>query len=359
MKRIACVGDRFISSGLLADRLRLALSPDQASGADRDEWTIEELSSDWPDTPFRAGAGISEWAGDLDDVRAAVKGASVIVTHLGPVNEAVLTAAGPDLELVAVTRGGPVNVDLAAATSRKVPVAYLPGRNVSAVAEFVVGVMIAGPRNIVASSRRMHNGERWTGELFAFDRCGGELNGTVVGLVGLGEVGSRVAALLRAFGATVLAYEPYPSPGRAAELGVELVDLPDLLARAEIVSLHARLTEETRHLIGAAQLSRMRPGAYLVNTARGEIVDEDALADALDAGRLSGAALDVFYPEPPALASRLRGRANVVLSSHLAGSSRQVALGAAERIAAVVARFLATGRLDHCANPAVFSGSAT
>jgi D-3-phosphoglycerate dehydrogenase len=201
----------------------------------------------------------------------------------------------------------------------------------------------------------MHDGERWTGELFAFDRCGGELRETVVGLIGLGEIGARVATLLRAFGATVLAYDPYADPSRSAGLGVEMVSLPALLGRAAIISLHARLTEETRHLIGADELRSMRDGTYLVNTARGELVDEAALADALDAGRLSGAALDVFYPEPPAVGSRLRSRSNVVLSSHLAGSSRQVALGAATRIATVVAGFLATGRLEHCANPEVFA----
>lgn len=356
MKRIACVGDRFISSGLLADRLRRALAPAGRSLAEPGEWTFEELSSDWPDTPFRDGDGIREWAGAIDDVRTVVKDTSVIVTHLGPVSEAVLAAAGPSLELVAVTRGGPVNVDLAAATSRRVPVAYLPGRNLEAVAEFAVGLMIAGPRNIAASSQRMHDGEEWTGELFAYDRCGGELSGATVGLIGLGEIGLRVAALLQAFGSVVLAFDPYASPDRAAAAGVPLVALPKLLARADIVSLHARLTPETRKLIGAAEIGQLRPGAYLVNTARGELVDEEALADALDSGQLSGAALDVFHPEPPARASRLRGRANVVLSSHLAGSSRQVALGAAQRMADVVAAFVATGRLEHCANPDVFAG---
>lgn len=355
MKRIVCIGDRFISGDLLTQRVRDALRGDlDETGAEG--WPVTGLSSDWPDTPFRDGAGIREWAGDIGQVQAAVTGASVIVTHLGPVNEAVLEAAGDSLELVAVTRGGPVNVDLDAATRRNVPVAYLPGRNLEAVAEFVVGVMIAGPRNIAASSQRMHAGELWTGELFAFDRCGSELRDAVTGLIGLGEIGARVATLLHAFGATVLANDPYADPGRAGRLGVELVSLPVLLDQATVISLHARLTDETRGLIGAGELRRMREGAYLVNTARGELIDEDALADALDAGRLSGAALDVFHPEPPAMGSRLRNRSNVILSSHLAGSSRQVATGAATQIASVVAGFLGTGRLEHCANPEVFAG---
>jgi D-3-phosphoglycerate dehydrogenase len=351
VKRIVCIGDRFISGDLLAQRVRDALGKpcDEAAA-------VTTLSSDWPDTPFRNGAGIREWAGDIDEVLARAADASVIVTHLGPVNEAVLAAAGDSLELVAVTRGGPVNVDLDAATRRHVPVAYLPGRNLEAVAEFVIGVMITGPRNIAASSQRMHGGELWTGELFAFDRCGSELQGAVVGLIGLGEIGVRVAELLRVFGATVLAHDPYAAPARAAGVGVELVSLPNLFERATVISLHARLTEETRGLIGADELRRLRPGTYLVNTARGELLDEEALADALDAGHLSGAALDVFRPEPLAAGSRLRNRTNVILSSHLAGSSRQVATGAATRISAVVAEFLATGRLEHCANPEVFAG---
>lgn len=355
MGQIACIGDRFISSGLLAGQLNTALT--RALGASAAaEWRFSELLSDWPDTPFQDGAGIREWAGEIEPAKEMVRGASVIVTHLGPVNDDVMEAAGPDLRLVAVTRGGPVNVDLESATARKVPVAYLPGRNLEAVAEFVIGAMITGPRNIALSSHRMHSRELWTGELFAFDRCGIELRGAVVGLIGLGEIGSRVAALLRAFGATVLAADPYLPANRAAELGVEVTDLPTLLSRCDIVSLHARLTPETKNLIGEAELRLMRPGAYLVNTARGELLDEEALIDALDSGHLSGAALDVFYPEPPGLGSSLRGRSNVVLTSHLAGSSRQVALGAAERVSAVVAGFLATGYLAHCANPAALSG---
>lgn len=349
MAKVVCIGDRFIGSGLLADRLRAALA--RTLGPQAAHWRFAELMTDWPDTPFRDGAGISEWAGDLDQAKEAVRDADVIVTHLGPVNEDVLAAAGDGLRLVAVTRGGPVNVDLAAATARGVPVAYLPGRNLEAVAEFVIGAMIAGPRNIALSSHRMHSNDTWTGELFAFDHCGNELRGAVVGLIGLGKIGSRVAALLRAFGATVLAADPQVTAARAAELGVELTDLPSLLARSGIVSLHARLTPETKNLIGERELRQLRPGAYLVNTARGELVDEQALIDALDDGHLSGAALDVFYPEPPALTSGLRGRGNVLLTSHLAGSSRQVAQGAAERIADVVAGFLATGRLEHRANP--------
>jgi D-3-phosphoglycerate dehydrogenase len=249
-----------------------------------------------------------------------------------------------------------VNVDLAAATARGVPVGFLPGRNLEAVAEFTVGVMIAGPRNIELSSRRMHGGEEWSGDLFAFGRCGSELRGATVGLVGFGEVGGRVATLLRAFGATVLAFDPFADPSRVAALGVEAVSLEELLERSGFISLHARLTDETRNMIGAAELARMRPGTYLVNTARGELVDEVALADALDAGRLSGAALDVFHPEPPSLSSPLRDRGNVVLTSHLAGSSQQVASGSAVRIADAVAGYLADGRLEHCANPAALDG---
>lgn len=355
VEQIACVGDRFIRSGLLASQLKAALSRTLGAPA-AGGWRFSELTTDWPDTPFQDGAGIREWSGDIDSVRNVVRGSCVIATHLGPVNAEVLDAAGAGLRLVAVTRGGPVNVDLDAATERNVPVAYLPGRNLEAAAEFVIGLMIAGPRNIALSSHRLHSREQWTGELFAFDRCGNELHGAVIGLIGLGEIGSRVASLLRAFGATVLATDPGLSPDRAAELGVELTPLPDLLARSAIVSLHARLTPQTKNLIRAAELRLMRPGAYLVNTARGELLDEEALVSALDAGHLSGAALDVFYPEPPGLDSALRGRSNVVLTSHLAGSSQQVALGAAERIADVVAAFLATGHLEHCANPAVFSG---
>ena len=337
--RVLCAGDRFITAETLAAAVRTALGPDIE---------VVTCSSAWPDEPFGAVDGVREAAGDPAELAAAAADCDVLVTHLAPVTRAVL--AGGRLRLVGVTRGGPVNVDLDAATAAGVPVAFLPGRNLGAVAEFTIGVMIALTRNIAPSSRTLADG-RWDGSYFRFEKCGPELRAATVGLVGLGAVGLRVAELLRAFGSTVLAHDPYADPAVAGAAGVELVDLAGLLGRSDVVSVHARLTDDTRGLFGTGTFAAMKPGAYFVNTARGELVDQAALTAALESGHLGGAALDVFSPEPPDPADPLPARPDVIGTPHLAGSSRQVAEESAAKVAAAVARYLDTGELEHCANP--------
>ena len=164
-------------------------------------------------------------------------------------------------------------------------------------------------------------------------------------------MGLRVAGLLRAFGSRVLGHDPYADAATAQAQGVELVELDELLAASDIVSVHARLTDETRRMFDARAFGAMRAGAYFVNTARGELVDQAALLAALDAGQLAGAALDVFEPEPPAADDPLLRRPDVLLTPHLAGASREVASRSAARIAEEVARFLDGAELPHCANP--------
>lgn len=342
-----CAGDRFITAAALDDALR------RQFGA----ITIRTVSSDWPDTPFRDIDGVREAAGDPGDLVAAVPGAEIVVTHLAPVTRAVFEAADR-LRVVGVTRGGPVNVDLAAATEHGVPVIYLPGRNLEAVAEYTVGLLITLPRRIATAARQLAGGQ-WDARWFRYELTGPELATATVGLVGFGAVGRRVAALLRAFGSTVLAYDPYVDAADARQLGVTLTDLDDLLRTSDLVSVHARLTDDTRGLIGARALSTMRPGAYLINTARGELVDQHAVHAALQSGRLAGAALDVFHPEPPDPADPLLRRPDVVVTPHLAGASQEVATRSARLVATDIAEFLRTGRITHCANPAALDGAAS
>lgn len=346
MTRVLCAGDLFISPALLATAVRERLDG---------EVEAVEHASHWPDVPFADVDGVREAAGDPAELARAAAGAEVLLTHLAPVTDAVLQAAGPGLRLVGVTRGGPVNVDLAAATRLGVPVAFLPGRNLGAVAEFVVASMIAGMRNIGVSSRELAGG-RWDGGYYRYERCGVELRAATVGLVGLGAVGMRVAELVGAFGATVLAHDPYADPAAAASAGVRLTSLDQVLSASDVVSVHARLTEDTRGMFDAAAFAAMRPGACFVNTARGELVDQDALAAALASGHLRAAALDVFSPEPPEPGDALVVRPQVLATPHLAGASRQVAEESVARIAGAAARFLSTGELRDCANPEVLTG---
>lgn len=331
MLRIVCAGDEFISADLLARAVADALG-----GHDVE---IARIDAPWPTEPFGEVDGVREAAGDPRALAELVTGATALVTHLAPVTAGVLAAGRGTLRVVGVTRGGPVNVDLAAAAAAGVEVVHLPGRNLGAVAEFCVGTMICAMRGLPAAAARLAAG-RWDAAGFRYERTGTELRAATVGLVGLGAIGLRVAELLRAFGTRVLAHDPYADPAAAARAQVRLVDLPTLLADSDAVSLHARLTPETRRMIDAEALAAMRPGAVLVNTARGELVDPVALDRALAAGHLRGAVLDVFDPEPPGPDDPLHRRPEVLATPHLAGASRQVAEESAARIAAEVGAVL-------------------
>lgn len=339
--RVLCVGDRFIRAASFADAARGLAG---RVGAD----TVEtvEYDSGWPDEPFGPVDAVREASGDPEVLTTLMSDVDVLLTHLGPVTRAMIEAA-PRLRVVGVTRGGPVNVDLDAASERSVPVIYLPGRNLAAVAEFVIGTMIALTRNIGAAAPGLGAGE-WSSRYYRFDLVGPELRAATVGLVGLGAIGARVAKLAGAFGSRVLAYDPFVagSPDH-----VELVDLPTLLRSSDVISLHARLTPDTRKMFDAAAFAAMKAGAYFVNTARGELVDYDALRAALDSGHLRGAALDVFDPEPPAPDDPLLHRPNVIATPHLAGASVQVAIESVARVVAEVGDYLRDGTITHRANP--------
>ncbi|MFD9076920.1 NAD(P)-dependent oxidoreductase, partial [Streptomyces lasiicapitis] len=195
----------------------------------------------------------------------------------------------------------------------------------------------------------------WRGDYYDYDNCGIEIEGATVGLVGYGAIGSRVARILVAMGAEVLVHDPYVSPEALAGIG-EQVPLEELLTRSRIVSLHARVTEETKGMIGAEQLALMPRGSVLVNCARGALLDYDAVCDALDSGQLSGAGFDVYPHEPVPADSRLLATPGIVMTPHIAGASQEVAHKAARIVAAEVGRFLRGEPLAHCANPEVYAG---
>lgn len=338
--RVLCAGDRFITADSLAHAARQELGS---------EISTVQFQARWPDEPFGPVDGVKEAAGKPDEVARLAGGVQVILTHLAPITAAVFDAA-PELRVVGVTRGGPVNVDVEAATARGVPVVYLPGRNLGAVAEFVIGVMISMTRNVNIAAQEMARG-RWDARFYRHELTGPELRAATVGLIGLGAVGSRIAQLLAAFGSRVLAYDPYADPATAAAVGAELLPLEQVLSACDIISVHARLTADTRGMFGTAAFAAMKQGARFVNTARGELVDQQALLSALQSGHLAGAALDVFDPEPPDPSDPLLSRPDVILTPHLAGASRQVASESVHRVTAEVAQYLRNGVLQHCANP--------
>jgi D-3-phosphoglycerate dehydrogenase len=339
MTRILAAGDRFVLPSLITGALRAELG---------DEPEIVELAAPWPDEPFGRIGEVDEASGTEDELIAKLDGVRVCVAHVPPFTRRVFEAA-PGLELIAVGRGGPVNINLDAATEHGVTVCYAPGRNADAVAEFAVSMMIDVTRRMSETSRELAGGV-WRGDAYRYDRCGLELRTSTIGLIGVGQVGSRVARILKAFGATVLASDPYVDPATLAGVA-DFVGLDELLARSEIVSLHARLSDETRGMIGAAQLAAMPDQSVLINTARGGLLDYPAMCDALDSGKLIGAGLDVYDDEPPPPESRLMRTPNLIMTPHIAGASRPTAANAAGIPAGEAARYLRGEPLRYALNP--------
>jgi D-3-phosphoglycerate dehydrogenase len=224
-----------------------------------------------------------------------------------------------------------------------------PGRNASAVAEFTIGAILAETRLITRGHESLRRGE-WRGDLYRADLTGEELSEMTVGVIGYGHVGARVVRILKAFGCRILVCDPYVQLS-ADDLqdGVVQVSLDRLLHESDVVTLHARVTEETRGFIGQQQFEQMKSGAYFVNTARGPMVDYDALTEALKTRHLRGAALETFAIEPAPSNLELLRLDNVTLTPHIAGASVKTVKFAAEAAAEEVRRYLAgEGPLNPC-----------
>jgi D-3-phosphoglycerate dehydrogenase len=341
--KIAVIGDLFVRSSIYAAALRAHWDP--ACGP------LEIVSTEvnWPDVPLAFDDEVGEYVGSTEQVIALCRDADGLAMHVAPVHAAVF-AACPNLHIVGCCRGGAVNVNVAAATARGIPVVNAPGRNAQAVIEFTLGFILAELRGIGRAHKALSAGH-WQGELYRYDQAGRELRGLTVGLVGCGAVAQGLVPYLKPFGVRIVTFDPYVSAGRLAALDVERVQFDDLLRQADVVSIHARVTPETRGMIGAAQLALMKPGAYLINTARGPLVDYDALYAALSEKRIAGAALDCFPAEPPPPDWPLLRLPNVTLTPHIAGSSRQSAEAGADMVAEDIAAFFAGRPLCRCVNP--------
>ena len=248
---------------------------------------------------------------------AAVAAADAVIVRNRTQVDAELLAAAPRLRCVGRLGVGLDNIDIKACAKRNVSVHPATGANAASVAEYVIGALLVLVRGCFGANAAMLAGGWPRGALGG----GGEIGGRTLGLVGFGTIAREVASRARALGMTVIAHDPVLAADNPAWRDVGRVALRDLLARADAVSLHVPLTDETRGLIDADALAAMKPSAVLVNTARGGVVDEAALADALRAGRLGGAALDVFEEEPlgAEAARAFEGCPNLVLTPHVAG----------------------------------------
>jgi D-3-phosphoglycerate dehydrogenase len=345
--KIAVIGDRFITPELVAELIAEYVEP--VTGP----CTLQAMMLGWPEETPVHDDELQEYVGDPAAIAAFAADAQVVVTQVAPIGRVLLDKAA-NLQIIGCARGGPVSVNLAAATAGGIPVAYAPGSNAQAVVEFTLGLLLAQSKQIARSHQALAAGQ-WRVDAYHYARAPRELRGQTIGLIGFGHVGQLLAPYLHAFGLRVLVYDPYVSAERCAALGVEPVTLPTLLAESDFVSLHARVTPETRGLMGAAEFAQMKPGATLINTARGPLVDYDALYAALHSGHLGGAALDNFAEEPPPSGWPLFKLDNVTVTPHIAGSSRETARRKVEMVLVDIANFYAGRPLIHCANPAALS----
>jgi glyoxylate reductase len=266
-----------------------------------------------------------------------------------------LHAAGPRLRVVSSVGTGLDHIDLAASTARGIPVCHTPGLNVDAVADHTFALMLAVARRLAEQGRMQREGQFL--EVHRRAVFGRSLAGSTLGLVGPGAIGAAVARRARGFDMRVVYASRSRKPDLEAELGLEWLALADLLRQADVVSLHAALTPQTRGLIGARELALMRPRAVLVNTARGPLIDTAALVAALGAGRLLGAGLDVTDPEPLPAGHPLYDLPNATTSPHTGYASDQTLAAMTGTAIANLVDGLAGRRPRFLANPATWDGN--
>lgn len=331
--KILAVGDSFVPTYMFETALTAFKAEQQIR--------FIQLDMDAPFVPATPSErAIKEFAGNPQQLVDAIDGEDILLVHGAPVTDAVLEAS-PRLKIVGVARGGPVNVDLAAARERGITVITAPARNAEAVADLALALMIMLARGIISSTAFVANGGRLGESTFEGAQFfGHELGGQTLGLVGYGNVGSRVAQRALSFGMSILVYDPYVAAAQLTSPGIQSVGLDELLARADFVSLHARVTPETTNFFNASKFSLMKPGAFFINTARETLLDEQALYEALISKQIAGAALDVLRSQPVGVSSPLLSLPNVIVTPHIGGATYEAALRGVQILAAQLSHYL-------------------
>jgi D-3-phosphoglycerate dehydrogenase / 2-oxoglutarate reductase len=285
-------------------------------------------------------SSIREYLGTPAQIADRVGSAEILIVHGAPVTNEVL-AAGPNLRLICCARGGPVNVDVAALSARQIPLVNTPGKNAESVADQALAFMIMLARGFPMAQRFLVEGGTLGESAFEGARfLGHDLGGHVLGLVGFGNVGSRVHRRAHAFGMHTVVYDPYVRIGELPATE-QVSTLAALLAKSDFVSLHVRATAETQNFFRAAEFNAMKPGSYFLNTARESLVDEKALDDALSSGHLAGAALDVVKPRSQSGPHPLLRHENVVITPHIGGATHETLLRGVTMVADEIQRFVA------------------
>jgi D-3-phosphoglycerate dehydrogenase len=258
-----------------------------------------------------------------------VKNADILIVHFCPVSSDLIDAA-PRLKIIGTLRTGLSNIDVGAAKRKGIAVINLPGRLAEAVSDFTIGLIFSLIRGIVQSNRALRQG-RWTKD-FEKNENFIEISGKTVGIIGFGEIGKKVAHKLTNFEVKLLSYDPFVSQEVMESLGVHKVELSVLLSLSDIVSIHTSLTDSSKGLVGKDEISLMKPKSYLINTARAEVVDKNALYGALKRGAIAGAALDVFWEEPINIADPFFTLDNLVVTPHISGTLKESLLKSFSRL---------------------------
>ena len=313
-----------------------------------------------PSSAIELLRGVSGWTVDARSHRTPeqlsqdLASADALIVRSATTVDRALIEAAPRLRVIARAGTGVDNVDVEAATERGILVMNAPGANSVSVAELAMAHLLALSRGIAAADAAMKRGV-WDKKKLV----GGELRGKTLGIVGLGRIGQEVAARARNFGMVLVAHDPYISEQVAQSLGITLLSIDDLCARSDYITLHLPATPETRHLLNRERLAHCKAGVRIVNTARGELIDEEALADAIEAGAVAGAGLDVFENEPPG-ETRLVKLRQVVATPHIAASTTEAQELVGIETAAAVRDFLQSGTIANAVNfPSVRGDEAT
>ena len=304
-----------------------ALPPSATDILVNEEWKVDA----------RAGRPLDELMSDVEDADGLIVRSATTVT-------AELIDAAPRLRIIARAGTGVDNVDLDAASARGILVVNAPGANSISVAEHACALMLSLSRSVSLADASMKAG-RWEKQTLQ----GAELRGKTLGLIGLGRIGREVARRARAFQMTVVCHDPFIGAQIPQDIGVELLSLDNLCARSDFISLHVPSTADTTRLIGRKWLAKCKPGVRIINTARGDLIDEEALAEAIGSGHVAGAGLDVFEAEPPT-STVLVSRPEVVATPHIAASTREAHELVGVETASCVRDFLASGIVRNAVN---------
>ncbi len=303
---------------------------------------------------------VKEAFGDPDFIMQKIRDAEIVLSGFAPMTASVMDS-DPALKIIGIARGGPVNVDISAATLRKVMVVGTVGRNAESVADQTLGLILSESRQIARHSMALKTGSYFEQSskmgrgkyLDSYDFQ--ELSGKTLGLIGFGEVGRRVSKRAHAFGMSVQVFDPYITADALAKEDCLKVELDVLLRTSDFISIHAKLTPETNHMLNAERIAIMKPSSIIINTARGEIIDEKALYHALKEKKIASAALDVFEVDPVKPDNILLKLENVTATPHTAGRSPEVERRGYQQVAEATAKYLRGEEINRSqiANPKV------